>query len=148
MLPSIFGESLFDDWFDFPFRGFESDVDHKLYGKHAARVMKTDLKDHDDHFELAVDLPGFKKDQIDLQLQNGYLTITASKGVEEDDKNKQGKIVHQERYAGSMQRSFYVGDAMTVEDVKAKFEDGVLHLDLPKKEARKVPEKKTILIEG
>ena len=74
MLPSIFGESLFDDWFDFPFIGFESGVDHKLYGKHAARVMKTDLKDHDDHYELAIDLPGFKKDQIDLQLQNGYLT--------------------------------------------------------------------------
>ena len=71
MLPSIFGESLFDDWFDFPFRGFESDVDHKLYGKHAARVMKTDLKEHDEGYELKVDLPGFKKDQIDLQLQNG-----------------------------------------------------------------------------
>ena len=71
MLPSIFGESLFDDWFGFPYRGYESDIDHKLYGKHAARVMKTDLKDLDDHYELEVDLPGFKKDQIDLQLQNG-----------------------------------------------------------------------------
>ena len=70
MLPSIFGESLFDDWMGFPFRGFESDVDRKLYGKHAAHVMKTDLKDLDDHYELEVDLPGFKKDQIDLQLQN------------------------------------------------------------------------------
>ena len=107
MLPSIFGESLFDEWFDFPFRGFESDVDHKLYGRHAARVMRTDLKDHDDHYTLEVDLPGFKKDQIDLQLQNGYLTITASKGLEEDGKDKKGKIVHQERYAGSMTRSFY-----------------------------------------
>ena len=141
MLPSIFGESLFDDWFDFPFRGFEPGVDHKLYGKHAARVMKTDLKDHDDHYELAIDLPGFKKDQIDLQLQNGYLTITASKGVE-------GKIVHQERYSGSMTRSFYVGDHVTEENVKAKFEDGVLRLEFPKEEAIKLPEKKTIMIEG
>ena len=148
MLPSIFGESLFDDWFDFPFRGFESGLDHKLYGKHAARVMKTDLKDHDDHYELAIDLPGFKKDQIDLQLQNGYLTITASKGVEEDDKDKHGKIVHQERYSGSMTRSFYVGDHVTEENVKAKFEDGVLRLEFPKEEAIKLPEKKTIMIEG
>ena len=123
MLPSIFGESLFDDWFDFPFRGFESDVDHKLYGKHAARVMKTDLKEHDEGYELKVDLPGFKKDQIDLQLQNGYLTITASKGLEEEGKDKKGKIVHQERYSGSMTRSFYIGENVNEEDVKAKFED-------------------------
>ena len=92
MLPSIIGESLFDDWFDFPFRGFESDVDHKLYGKHAARVMRTDLKEHDEGYELKVDLPGFKKDQIDLQLQNGYLTITASKGLEEEGKDKKGTL--------------------------------------------------------
>ena len=141
MLPSIFGESLFDDWFGFPYRGYESDIDHKLYGKHA-------LKDLDDHYELEVDLPGFKKDQIDLQLQNGYLTITASKGLEEEGKDKKGKIVHQERYAGSMTRSFYVGDHVTEENVKAKFEDGVLSLEFPKPEAIKLPEKKTIMIEG
>ena len=139
MLPSIFGESLFDDWMDFPFRGFTSDVDHKLYGKHAARVMKTDLKEHDEGYELSIALPGFKKDQIDLQLQNGYLTITASKGVEEDEKNKKGKLVHQERYSGSMSRSFYIGESLTEEDVKAKFEDGVLTLDFPKEKAIKLP---------
>ena len=88
MLPSIFGESLFDDWMGFPFRSFGSDVDRKLYGKHAAHVMRTDLKEHDEGYELKVDLPGFKKDQIDLQLQNGYLTITASKGLEEEGKEK------------------------------------------------------------
>ena len=148
MLPSIFGESLFDDWMGFPFRSFTSDVDHKLYGKHAAQVMKTDLRDHDDGYELSVDLPGFKKDQIDLQLQNGYLTITASKGLEEEQKDKNGKIVHQERYSGSMTRSFYVGDHVTEENVKAKFEDGVLTLDFPKEEAIKLPERKTIMIEG
>ena len=105
MLPSIFGESLFDDWMDFPFRGFSNDVDHKLYGKNAARVMKTDLKEHDDGYELYVDLPGFKKDQISLQLQGGYLTISAAKGVEEKEEDKKGRLVHQERFTGSMSRS-------------------------------------------
>ena len=147
MLPSIFGESLFDDWMDFPFQSLESDVDHKLYGKNAARVMKTDLKEHDDGYELLVDLPGFKKDQIELQLQNGYLTISATKGVEADGKDKKGKIVHQERYTGSMTRSFYIGENVSEEDVKAKFEDGVLTLDFPKEKPMSLPEKKTIQIQ-
>ena len=153
MLPSIFGESLFDDWMGFPFRSFESDVDRKLYGKHAAHVMKTDLKENDEGYELKVDLPGFKKDQIDLQLQNGYLTITASKGLEEED--KKGKIVHQERYEGSMTRSFYIGENVKEEDVQAKFEDGVakfedgvLTLDFPKEKPVALPERKTIQIQG
>ena len=148
MLPSIFGESLFDDWMDLPFRGFASDVDHKLYGKNAARVMKTDLKEHDEGYELSVDLPGFKKDQIQLHLRNGYLTITASKGLEEEDKDKSGRIVHQERYSGSMSRSFYVGENVTEEDVKARFEDGVLTLDFPKEKPAALPERRTIMIEG
>ena len=148
MLPSIFGESLFDDWMGFPFRGFESDVDHKLYGKHAARVMKTDLKEHDEGYELLVDLPGFKKDQIELQLQNGYLTINATKGVEEDGKDKKGRLVHQERYTGSMSRSYYVGASVREEDVKARFENGVLTLRFPKEDDKRLPERKTIMIEG
>ncbi len=148
MLPSIFGESLFDDWMGFPFRGLESDVDHKLYGRHAGKVMKTDLKEHEDGYELLVDLPGFKKDQIELQLQNGYLTITASKGLEEDGKDKKGKIVHQERYAGSMTRSFYIGENVKEEDVKAKFENGVLTLDFPKEKPMNLPERRRIMIEG
>ncbi|MBR3473499.1 MAG: Hsp20/alpha crystallin family protein [Oscillospiraceae bacterium] len=148
MLPSIFGESLFDDWMGFPFRGLESDVDHKLYGRHAGKVMKTDLKEHEDGYELLVDLPGFKKDQIELQLQNGYLTITASKGLEEDGKDKKGKIVHQERYVGSMTRSFYIGENVKEEDVKAKFENGVLTLDFPKEKPMNLPERRRIMIEG
>ncbi len=148
MLPSIFGESLFDDWMGFPFRSFESDVDHKLYGKHAAHVMKTDLKEHDEGYELSVDLPGFKKDQIELQLQNGYLTISAAKNLEEDSKDKKGMIVHQERYTGSMTRSFYIGENIREEDVKARFEDGVLTLDFPKEKPMSMPERKTIQIEG
>ena len=138
---------MFDDWMDFPFRSLESDVDHKLYGKNAARVMKTDLKEHDDGYELLVDLPGFKKDQIDLQLQNGYLTVSAAKGVEADDKDKKGRIVHQERYTGSMTRSFYIGENVREEDVKASFEDGVLRLDFPKEKPMSLPEKKKIQIQ-
>ena len=148
MLPSIFGESLFDDWMGFPFRGFENEVDHKLYGKHAARVMKTDLKDNGDGYELLVDLPGFKKDQIERELQNGYLTVTAGKGIESENKDEGGRIVHQERYNGTMSRSFYIGENLREEDIKAKFEDGVLSLTFPKEEPKKLPERRTIQIEG
>ena len=133
---------------DFPFRGLGAEVDRKLYGKHAARMMKTDLKEHDDGYELSVDLPGFKKDQIELKLENGCLTITAAKGLEEEEKNKKGKIVHQERYTGSMSRSFFLGRHVTEENIKARFEDGVLTVDFPKEEAKKLPERRTILIEG
>jgi len=148
MLPSIFGENFFDDWMDFPFRGFANDVDRKLYGKHAPRVMKTDLKETDEGYELLVDLPGFKKDQIELQLQNGYLTVTAAKNLEENQQDENDRYVHQERYTGSMTRSFYVGESIREEDVKAKFEDGVLKLDFPKEEPKKLPERRTIQIEG
>ncbi len=147
LLPSIFGENLFDDWMDFPRMDFP-DIDRKLYGKHAANVMKTDVHEHDDGYEMDIDLPGFKKDEINLSLENGYLTVSAAKGLDKEKKDKKGKIIRQERYAGSSQRSFYVGEAITEEDVKARFEDGVLKLSIPKKDAKKVPEKKLIAIEG
>ena len=150
LYPSIFNKNLFDDFmdFDFPAFGEFGDVDKKLYGKHAPHVMKTDVKEHDDKFEVDIDLPGFKKDEIQLELQNGYLSIAATKGVDKEEKDKKGKLIRQERYSGSMQRSFFVGKNVTEEDIKAKFEDGVLKLEIPKKEAPKVPEKKTIMIEG
>ena len=147
LMPSIFGESLFDDWFD-DFDRQMQHMDRRLYGRNANREMKTDVREKEDGYEIDMDLPGFKKDQVELNLENGYLTVTANKGFDKDEKDKQGRMIRQERYAGSMQRSFYVGDNMTEEDVKARFEDGVLHLNLPKKDARKVPEKKTICIEG
>ena len=147
LMPSIFGESLFDDWFDDIDRQMQH-MDRRLYGRNAKREMKTDVREKEDGYEIDMDLPGFKKDQVELTLENGYLTVTANKGFDKDEKDKQGRMIRQERYAGSMQRSFYVGDNMTEEDVKAHFEDGVLHLNLPKKDARKVPEKKTICIEG
>ena len=148
LTPRIFTESLFDDLFDdYPFRNLEN-VDRKLYGKHAGREMLTDVKEHENNYEVEIDLPGFKKEEINIELNEGYLTITASKGLDEDEKNKQGKIVRQERYAGVMQRSYYVGEQLTTEDIKAKYEDGVLKLEIPKKEEKKLPEKHTIMIEG
>lgn len=147
MLPSIFGENLFDDFFGDPFGMMPRGRD-PLYGKHAKNLMRTDVRETEDAYELDVDLPGFKKDEIHLELNKGYLTISTEKTLEKDEKNKKGRMLRQERYAGTMQRSFYVGETITEEDVKASYEDGVLHLIVPRKDAPKVPEKKTIMIEG
>ena len=144
LMPSIFGENLFDDWMDFSF----PDIDKTLYGKHAKNMMKTDVKETDQGYEVAIDLPGFKKDEIKVELENGYLTISATKGTNNDEQDKKGKYIRKERYAGAMQRSFYVGDAVAQEDIKAKFEDGILKLSIPKKDAKAVETKKTIAIEG
>ena len=146
-LPAVFGENLMDVFNDFDrdfFRGFGR-PEHMLYGKNAPRMMKTDVKETEEGFEVDVELPGFKKEEIKLELNSGYLTISTEKSLE---KEKKGKIIRQERYAGTMQRSFYVGGSITEEDIKAKYENGVLSLLIPKKEAKKEPEKKTILIEG
>ena len=144
-MPSIFGENLFnDDWMNFGF----PEVDKALYGKHAGHVMKTDVKETDAGYEVDIDLPGFKKDEISAKLDDGYLTISASKGLDKDEKNKEGKYIRKERYAGAMSRSFYVGGDVTEEDIKAKYEDGILRLSIPKKEAKAVENKKYIAIEG
>ena len=147
MLPSIFGENLFDDWFGFPVFPEMHDIDRKLYGKHAPREMKTDVREHDDGYELDIDLPGFKKDELTLHLENGYLTVSAAKGLDEEHKDKKGKVIRRERYSGAMQRSFYVGDGVEETDVKAKYENGVLKLEIPKKEHKKLPEHHNIAIE-
>ena len=146
-LPSLFGENLMDvfDDFDRDFFHGMARPEHVLYGKNAAHMMKTDVKELDENYEISVDLPGFSKDDIKVDLNNGYLTISTEKSLSKEDK---GKMLRQERYVGTMQRSFYVGDSITEEDIKAKYENGVLTLTIPKKEARKVPEKKQILIEG
>ena len=145
LMPSIFGENLFnDDWMDFGF----PEVDKALYGKHANNVMKTDVKETDTGYEVDIDLPGFKKDEINAQLDNGYLTISAAKGLDKDEKDKKGKYIRKERYAGAMSRSFYVCEGVTQEDIKAKYEDGILRLSVPKKEAKAVENKKYIAIEG
>jgi HSP20 family molecular chaperone IbpA len=112
-------------------------------------MMATDVNETDTDYELEMNLPGFKKDQINVKLEDGYMTISATKGHDQEKKDKHGKIIRQERYAGSMQRSFYVGDAVKVEDVKAKFENGVLKLSIPKKELEALPPaNNTIAIEG
>ena len=144
LMPSIFAENLFDDWFDFP---SVRNIDRQLYGRHYDREMKTDVHEHEDHFEVDIDLPGFTKDQVQLTLENGYLTVTATKAVEKD-KEKKGRTIRQERYDGTLQRSFYVGEALTEEDITAKLEHGVLSLNFPKKTEKKLPEKKQIAIEG
>ena len=145
LMPSIFGENLFnDDWMNFSF----PDVDKALYGKHAQNVMKTDVRETEGGYEVDIDLPGFKKDEINAQLENGYLTISASKGIDKEEKNKEGKYIRKERYAGAMSRSFYVGDDIKQEDIKAKYEDGILKLSIPKKDEKAVESKKYISIEG
>ena len=136
---------LFNDFDRDFFRGWGR-PEHELYGKNASHLMKTDVRETGEGYEVDVDLPGFKKEEIHLDLNNGYLTISTEKSLDRNEENK-GRVIRQERYCGTMQRSFYVGDSITEEDIHAKFENGVLSLTLPKKEA-KVPEKKNILIEG
>lgn len=145
LAPSIFGENLFDDWFGFP---TIENVDRRLYGKNAGHLMKTDVNETDENYELEIDLPGFKKDQINIKLEDGYMTISAAKGQEKEKMDRHGKIIRQERYSGAMSRSFYVGDQVKTEDVRARFEDGVLKLDIPKRELQKLPANNTINIEG
>ena len=144
LMPSIFGENLFDDWMNFSF----PDIDKALYGKHAKNMMKTDVKETEHGYEVAMDLPGFKKDEIKLELNDGYLTISAEKGLDKDEKDKNDKYIRHERYAGSMSRSFYVGDSLTEKDIHARYENGILTLDVPKAEEKAVPEKRYIAIEG
>lgn len=150
--PSIFGENLFDDFMDdFRFSEFPelADVDRVLYGKHGKNMKKTDVKELDNGFEVDIDLPGFKKDEIRLQLENGYLTVNAAKGLDKDEQDKKGRYVRRERYAGSMSRSFYVGDHVTEKDIHPKYENGILRFSVPKEEKKPIEEKKHyISIEG
>ena len=149
MLPKLFGENLFDDdWMDFPFEREFFGKRNPLYGKNAKNMMKTDIRETDASYELDIDLPGFKKDEINAALEDGYLTISAAKGLDKDEKDKEGKYIRQERYAGAMSRSFYVGDALTQEDIKARYENGILKLTIPKKDQTAVPKKNYISIEG
>ena len=153
LMPSIFGEDMFDDFMrDFPFfdENAGNKIEKKLYGRHAKNMMKTDIKEQEDGYELEMDLPGFTKDEITAELKDGYLTISASKGLDKDVQEKEtGKYIRRERYAGACQRSFYVGEDITEQDIKAEFKHGILKLFVPKKEAQpKVENKKYVAIEG
>ncbi len=146
LLPSVFGESLFDDIFDEFARPTRNMV---RYSAPSNNIMKTDIREHEDGFELDIDLPGYKKEDVKAELKDGYLVISASNNSEKDEKNSKGEYIRRERYYGSCSRSFYVGEAVTEEDIKAKFEDGILKLSVPKKEPKPaVEEAKTIAIEG
>jgi HSP20 family molecular chaperone IbpA len=123
-------------------------VEKVLYGKHDKNMMKTDVKEKGDTYEVDIDLPGFKKDEISISLENGYLSINAAKGLDKDEQDKEGKYIRRERYAGSMSRSFYVGDGLRQEDVHAKYENGILKLSVPKEAPKKVETNKYIAIEG
>ena len=141
LVPSIFSDNFFDDFFEFPFIDdrAEKNAERKLYGHHAANLMKTDIKEFDDKYEVEIDLPGFKKDEVHAELKDGYLVVSAEKGLDEDKQDKKtGKYLRRERYAGSCQRSFYVGKDINEEDIKAQFQHGMLTLFVPKKEAKPV----------
>lgn len=155
LMPSIYGENLLDDFFDdfdFPFfddRGLKK-AEKKLYGRKANHIMSTDIKEKDGNYVLEMDLPGFTKDEVKISLDNGYLTIEAAKGLDQCETDKEtGKYIRRERYAGACCRSFYVGDQITDDDVKAEFKHGILTLQIPKKDEKKeIPEKKYIAISG
>ena len=148
MLPAIYGENMLDDFFGTDFGTDFFGGRNPLFGKNARNLMKTDIRETDDAkaYRLAVDLPGFQKDEIQLDVQDGYLTIQAEKGLDKDEEDKKGRVLRKERYAGSCSRSFYVGDVRP-EDIKAKYESGVLTILVPKEDAKKLPANTTITIE-
>ena len=134
---------------DFPYEKHFFGERNPLYGKHAKNMMKTDVKDTENGYEVDIDLPGFKKDEITMKLENGTLTVSAAKGLDKDEEQKDKKYVRRERYAGAMSRSFYVGEHVAVEDIHPKYENGILSFTVPKKEQKAVEEKnKFIAIEG
>lgn len=148
MLPSIFGENLFDDMWDDVFDSMTSFNRHNpLYGKHGKNMMKTDVRETDDSYELDIDLPGFKKDEVKVDLKNGYMTISAAKSLDKESEKKNERYIRRERYSGQMTRSFYVGEEIEPKDVSAKFEDGILKVSIPKKEHRELPQSGSISIE-
>ena len=142
LMPSIFGESLLDDFFEGPF-------DNYAYAMNTSNLMKTDVKDTDQGYEITMNLPGVKKEDVKAELKDGYLTISASTNSDKDEKDGNGRYIRRERYSGSCSRSFYVGEDVTQDEIKAKFENGALTLLVPKKDQKPaVEDKKYIAIEG
>lgn len=145
LMPSVFGENLFDDFFD---DDFFTGKRNPLYGKHEKNLMKTDVRETEAGYELDVDLPGYKTDEISVELENGYLTISAAKGLDKDEEDKKGHYIRRERYAGNVTRSFYVGNGVSQDEIHAKYENGILRLSVPKKTAEQIKADKRIAIEG
>ncbi len=159
LTPALFNDSFdfFDRLYQDPWFGFNDhefkNLEKKLYGHRAKNVMNTDIKESDSGYEMTIDLPGFKKDEVKVALENGYLTISAAKGIENseaesEEEKKKGNYIRRERYSGSCERSFYVGEYLKVEDIKAEFKHGILKLDIPKKEQQQIENNKYIAIEG
>lgn len=148
LMPSIFNNSLFDEMMDFPFgRDFFGDTGHML-GEYRTGMMKTDVKEADGVYEVDMELPGYKKEDISAKLEKGYLTITAMKNEENNQNDAEGRYIRRERYSGQCSRSFFVGENVRQEDIHARFEDGILKLTVPKTEPAKIEEQKYISIEG
>jgi len=144
LMPSLFGENLLDDFFDVPVFSRRGG-----FGNATNNIMHTDVRETDDSYEISMNLPGVKKEDVQAELKDGYLTVQATTNTSNDAKDEDGRYIRRERYTGSCSRSFYVGEQVTQEDIKAKFEDGVLKIAVPKKEIEpKVEEKKYIAIEG
>jgi HSP20 family molecular chaperone IbpA len=143
LMPSIFGETLLDDFWGFPMR------DNYMRTANTNGLMQTDVEEKDNGYEITMNLPGFKKEDVKGEIKDGYLTVTASTNTNNDEKDKDGNFIRRERYSGTCSRSFYVGEEVTEDDIKAKFTDGVLKIAVPKKEAKPaVEESKYIAIEG
>lgn len=146
-VPAILGDDLFEQWMEGALSGF-ADMNRRLYGKQAKSMMKTDVKEIEGGYQVAVELPGFDKNEISVELDKGYLIITASKDFNKDEQDEDDKYIRRERYAGTMQRSFYVGDSLQQEDIKARYENGILKLEVPKEDTQKIQQNKYIAIEG
>ena len=140
LMPSIFGENLFDDFLD--------DFMMNRGARSVQNVMKTDIKETDDSYELKIEMPGYRKEDVKAQLKDGYLTISAETDNSSEEKNEEGKYIRRERYTGAVSRSFFVGKDLTEEDIRARFENGILHIALPKEAPKKIEENKYIAIEG
>ena len=143
LMPSIFRDNLFDDFMTNPWR-----MDFFSTPTSGKQLMSTDVKEQDGTYELDIELPGYKKEDVHAELNNGYLTISASKNENKDEKDEKGNYIRRERYSGSCSRSFYVGEQVKQEEIRAKFEDGILKLIVPKEDKKKIEEKKYISIEG
>lgn len=146
LMPSIFGENLFDDFFDDFARPARNAV---RYNTPASNVMRTDIKESENGFELDIDLPGYRKEDMKAELRDGYLTISAQTGGDSGEKEESGRYIRRERYYGTCSRSFYVGKEVTQDEIRARFEDGILKVSVPKKQAKPaVEESRFIQIEG
>lgn len=155
MMPSILGENLFEDWMDTPFRHFYKTMPNSVsdgFNKDTKSLMNTDIKENEDNYTLDMELPGFTKSDINASLMDGYLTIEAKRtegSNNNDEQDKKGNYIRKERFYGSCKRSFYIGEAVSKDDINAKFENGVLSLIIPKKDFKEAVEKNNyIAIEG